>query len=217
MYNLIKKSIYKQIFVITTATDWKTVVDFPNLTTQNSTWNSHYLNNRRFSISPFNQEYRKGIRIYVRQIHCGFCAYTLSFLRHIIPLWNSSWRLSALWLSTAQTSSSWSGPPRTSKASAKDTCILPAHTEKEDNRFSTRKWTHKNTEISFNLQLGETDTLFCLPWLYMTESSCTRSNQSGQQHPHIPYVSQLRLLLFFILITGSLIHISYWNNENKFK
>lgn len=55
-----------------------------------------------------------------------------------IPLWKSSWRLSALWLSTAQTSSSRSGPPRTSKASARDTCIFPVRAEKSGRVIYTR-------------------------------------------------------------------------------
>ena len=73
-----------------------------------------------------------------------------------IPLWKSSWRLSALWLSTAQTSSSWSGPPRTSRASARDTCIFPAREAEKKGQVSyTRNWSaHINTEISFIYMKG---------------------------------------------------------------
>lgn len=43
-----------------------------------------------------------------------------------LPFLKSSWRLSALWFKIAHISSSCSGPPRTSRASASDTCMLSA-------------------------------------------------------------------------------------------
>lgn len=46
-----------------------------------------------------------------------------------LPLRRSSCRLSALWFSTAQTSSSCRGPPLTCSASARDTCMLPVGTQ----------------------------------------------------------------------------------------
>lgn len=62
-----------------------------------------------------------------------------------LPLWKSSWRLSALWLSTAQTSSSWRGPPRTSKASARDTCMFPAEIQQDEHeKFNLHKKTFWN-------------------------------------------------------------------------
>lgn len=112
-----------------------------------------------------------------------------------IPLWKSSWRLSALWLRTAQTSSSWRGPPRTSRASASDTCIFPVKAE--------QRGTDYHPKIS----------IMTFPW-HPADANHTSFNHPVNASPWKPFVSETMTIKQSRFVKLNLTH-TYDNSHFK--